>query len=643
MLADHMAQECAWTQNGRIFPIMKTPMRVDAPLALGALGVVFGDIGTSPLYAMHAVLSHDIIPRTADAITGIISLVFWSLLIIVAVKYILLLLSVDNDGDGGIIALSALVIKDGPRRFAPFAVGAAIFGAGLFYGDGIITPAISVMSATEGLSGINPTFERLVVPLSVLIVAALFAVQRLGTGRVGSLFGPTMLIWFLTLAALGVPHIAQHPAILTALLPHTGLLFIVHYPVAAFFALGAIVLVVTGAEALYADMGHFGPRPIQLAWFAVVLPCLTVNYLGQGALLLGNPDQEANPFFAMGPEWTRLPLVILASSAAVIASQAVISGIFSMTRQAEHLGYLPHIRSIHTSRWVRGQIYLPTVNRLLFIGVIALIIIFQSSSALANAYGLAVTSTLILTSILFVTYVRTVRRWRAWQVTLFVATAVSIEVVFFGSGLIKILAGGWIPLIIASALGAVMVVWRRGRRLLNAQYGKLVEDRDRFLRTPGFTVIPGTAVYPHLDHGTTSIALLASARAFSAIHERIVVVSIETLHQPHVPVTERFTARSTFRSTYSIRYDDVSVRYGFKDEVDIPAALTEAAAQHLLPPVENPWYVTSEASFTPTGSGLMPGWQRALFVALYRNSARPASRFRLPKHRTLVFGISADI
>ncbi|WP_182353267.1 potassium transporter Kup [Flaviflexus huanghaiensis] len=622
---------------------MTTPVRVDAPLALGALGVVFGDIGTSPLYAMHAVLSHDVIPRSADAITGIISLVFWSLITIVAIKYISLLLSVDNDGDGGIIALSALVIKDGAQRFAPFAVGAAILGAGLFYGDGIITPAISVMSATEGLAGIDPSFDRLVVPLSALVVVGLFSVQRLGTGSVGALFGPAMLAWFLTLAALGVPHIAANPSIITALLPHTGLLFIVHYPVAAFFALGAIVLVVTGAEALYADMGHFGPRPIRLAWFAVVLPCLTINYLGQGALLLGNPDQVENPFFEVGPDWARLPLVILASCAAIIASQAVISGIFSMTRQAEHLGYLPHIHAIHTSRWVRGQIYLPTVNRLLLIGVLTLILVFQSSSALANAYGLAVTSTLVLTSLLFIAYVRTVRRWPMWQVAAFVATAFSVELVFFGSGLIKIVAGGWIPLLIAAVLGTVMVVWRKGRRLLNAQYATLVEDRDRFLRTPGFTVVPGTAVYPHVDHGTTSKALLAAAKSYRAIHERIVIVSVETLHQPHVPVKEQLTARTTFRSTYPVRYDDLSVRYGFKDEVDIPAALAEAAVQHLLPPAENPWYVTSEAVFTPAGAGLMPGWQRALFVALYRASARPASRFRLPKHRTLVIGISADL
>ena len=622
-------------------PFMKLPVRGDALLALGALGVVFGDIGTSPLYAMHAILSHDIIPRTPEAITGIISLVFWALITIVTVKYILFLLSVDNDGDGGIIALSALAVRSFGGRLAGLATAAGIVGAGLFYGDGIITPAISVMSATEGLTTINPIFEKLIVPLSVLIVAALFSVQRFGTGRVGALFGPIMAVWFLTLAVLGLPHIAAHPAILSALLPHNGILFIIHNPMAALIALGSIVLVVTGAEALYADMGHFGPDPIRLAWFAIALPCLTLNYLGQGALVIARPDMVENPFFAMGPEWSRLPLVILAGFAAVIASQAVISGIFSMTRQAERLGYMPHVYAVQTSAWARGQIYLPTINRLLFIGVVGLILIFQSSNGLANAYGLAVTSTLILTSLLFMGYVRFVRGWRVWQVLLFAVCVVSIELVFFGSGLLKLFAGGWIPLLVASLTGGLMVIWIRGRRLLNAQYKTLVDSRDHFLRVPGLEIVSGTAVYPHLNHRTTPSALLATARAYRAIHERIIVVSVETLPQPHVHVDDRFTVHTTFRSVYPIRFEDVSVRYGFKDEVDIPAALAEATAQGLLPPVEQPWYITSEAHFPPHGSGALPAWQRAAFIAMYRNSARPTGRFKLPRERNIVVGISA--
>lgn len=579
---------------------MESPVRADALLAVSALGIVFGDIGTSPLYAMHAVLSHDIVPRSADAIMGIISFVFWALITIVTIKYIVILLTVDNDGDGGIMALSALVSR-GSRRAAAIAAGVGIVGAGLFFGDGIITPAISVMSAIEGLGSVNPALSAAAVPISLAVVAGLFALQRLGTGRVGSLFGPTMVLWFATLAALGIPHIAHNPEILGALLPHWGLLFALNHPGAAFIALGAIVLVVTGAEALYADVGHFGPAPIRRAWFAVALPCLTLNYLGQGALLLARPQLEENPFFSMGPEWASLPLVVLAACAAVIASQSVISGIFSMTRQAERLGYLPHIHAVHTSAWARGQIYLPTVNKLLFVGVVALILVFESSTALANAYGLAVTSTLLLTSLLFIVYVRASGRWRPWQVAVFAVSIVSTELVFFGSGIVKVLAGGWIPLVVAAVMGVIMVAWRKGRRQLNSQYRTLVDRRDHFLRMPGLEVVPGTAVYPHLDHATTSTALLATARAYRAIHERIIVVSIETITRPHVPITERIAVRTTFRTSYPIRYEDVSIRYGFKDDIDIPAALEEAAAQHLMPPVEDPWYITSEAQFIPSG------------------------------------------
>lgn len=620
---------------------MKNVLRVDSLLAISALGVVFGDIGTSPLYAMHALFSHAVIPRSAEAITGIISLVLWALLTVVSIKCIIVLLSVDNDGDGGIMALSALVMRSVKQGVPKFAIVAGIVGAGLFYGDGLITPAISVMSATEGLAGLSPSLEYWAVPFSILIVLGLFSVQHFGTGKVGALFGPTMLVWFLVLALLGLPQIATHPGILLALLPHTGLLFIINYPLAAFIALGTIVLVVTGAEALYADMGHFGPNPIRVAWFAIAFPCLALNYLGQGAFLLANPTVTGNPFFAMGPSWSTLPLGLLAACAAVVASQSVISGVFSLTRQAERLGCLPYVRAVQTSARARGQIYLPPVNALLCIGVIALIVFFQSSTALAGAYGLAVTSTFLLTSVLLVAYMRAVRRWNRVQVVSFIMTVDAAETIFFVSGLTKIVSGGWIPPTISVAMCAVMVTWRKGRSLLSTQHQQFIDDRDHFLRTPGLTVVPGTAIYQHVDHRTTPSALLTSAMAFGAIHDRIIAVSIVTMPVPHVHVMKRYTVHSTFRTMYPLRYENVTIRFGFKDDINIPAALEEAVAQGLMPQIKNPLYITTEAHFPPENPGVLPRWQRALFLTLYRISSRPTSRFRLPADRSLVIGLNA--
>jgi KUP system potassium uptake protein len=465
-------------------------------LALGALGVVFGDIGTSPLYAVQTVFSIDdgaVKPTVAD-VYGVVSLIFWSITVVVSVKYVSFILRADNDGEGGIMALAALVrtVSGATPRRAAFALALGVLGASLFYGDSLITPAISVLSAVEGLEVAQPELADAVLPIGVVILALLFAVQRFGTHQVGRLFGPIMVIWFVVLAVLGVPHIIRHPGVLLGLSPTFAASFVADHPFTAFISMGAVVLVITGAEALYADMGHFGRRPIRVSWFAMVFPALIINYLGQAALILDNPTVVANPFYLLAPSWARWPLVVLATMATIIASQAVISGAFSVSRQAVRLGYLPHLTVRHTSTIESGQIYVPAVNWLLFAGVLVLMLVFGSSSKLATAYGLAVTGTLILTTTLFLMYAAIAWRWATWKLVLAGVVFGGIELTYLGANLVKIVEGGWLPLLVAAVIVTIMTTWQRGRKIITARrvdvegpLPEFVEQLDKEAIPPG--------------------------------------------------------------------------------------------------------------------------------------------------------------
>ncbi|MDT7776230.1 MAG: system potassium uptake protein, partial [Pseudonocardiales bacterium] len=442
-------------------------------LALGALGIVFGDIGTSPLYAVQTVFSIDnnAVSPAPDDVYGVVSLIFWSVTVIVTIKYVSFILRADNDGEGGIMALAALVrsVSVTSARRASIALALGVLGASLFYGDSLITPAISVLSAVEGLEVARPDLAQAVLPIGIAILTLLFVVQRWGTHLIGRLFGPVMVLWFVTIAVLGVPHILAHPGVLRGLSPTYIVSFVAGHPLTAFLAMGAVVLVITGAEALYADMGHFGRLPIRVAWFVLVWPALVLNYLGQAALILNDPGAVANPFYLLAPDWARLPLVILATAATVIASQAVISGAFSVSRQAVRLGFLPHLTVRHTSTRESGQIYVPAVNWLLFGGVLVLMVAFRSSSRLATAYGLAVTGTLLLTTALFLIYAATAWQWARWKLVLAAVVFGGIELTFLAANLTKIVHGGWLPLVIAAVVVTVMTTWQRGRRIVTAR------------------------------------------------------------------------------------------------------------------------------------------------------------------------------
>ncbi|MDO5697599.1 MAG: KUP/HAK/KT family potassium transporter [Dermatophilus congolensis] len=495
------------------------PQGAGAALLVGAIGVVFGDIGTSPLYSLQTVFSadHNAVRVDPTDIFGVISLVFWSVSIVVSIKYVALVMRADNDGEGGILALTALLrgTLNPARRASTGVILLGITGAALFYGDSLITPAISVMSAIEGIAVVNPHAQDLVLPISIVIIVALFAVQRWGTGAVGRAFGPVMVVWFGVLAAMGVPHIVANPHILTALSPHYALVMAVDRPFITFVALGAVVLTITGAEALYADMGHFGARPIKRAWFWVVFPALLLNYLGQGAMLLDHPETAVNPFFSMVSEQLVLPLVVLATMATVIASQAVISGAFSVSRQAVRLGLLPRLTVRHTSKLEGGQIYVPVINWLLLAGVITLIAVFRESAKLATAYGLAVTGTLLLTTGLFLTLAKYVWHWSWARIAVIGVIVGGAELAYLGANLTKVVHGGWLPLLIASVVIAVMTTWRRGAAIVTEKRRELEEPLEEYiarLEAKGVKRVPGTAVFPHADVDTAPLALRANVR-----------------------------------------------------------------------------------------------------------------------------------
>ncbi len=622
---------------------------LQAALVLGALGVVFGDIGTSPLYALQAVFSIDngAVHTARAEVFGVISLVFWSITLVVSVKYVSFIMRADNEGEGGIMALSALVQRAwgsaSARTATLLTVGVA--GASLFYGDSVITPAISVLSAVEGLQVAAPSVGHLVLPISVALLSVLFLIQHWGTQRVGGLFGPVMAVWFLAIAAAGLREVIAHPSVLEALSPSYGAAFIGAHPYVAFIALGAVVLAITGAEALYADMGHFGAGPIRRAWFWLVFPCLTLNYLGQGSLIMRDPAAIANPFFLLVPSWSRVPMVVLAAAATIIASQSVISGAFSVSRQAMQLGFLPRLTIRHTAR-APGQIYVPVINALLFVAVVAVTLGFRTSTRLATAYGVAVTGTFVINTILFLAVARALWRWSGWKLTLAGTVFLSVELTFFAANLTKVAHGGWLPLTIALTVFTVMVTWRRGREIVTANRIAKEGSLREFiadLHAAKLPRVPGTAVFPHPTIATTPFALRANVEYNHVLHEKIVVISVKAENVPHIPPAQRLALDELgFSDDHIVHLD---VHFGFQDRTDLPAALRLACAREpaLDLDLERASYFLSRVSPKLTDAPGMARWRKRLFLALARNAANPAESFDLPESRTVIMGCQVDV
>src|SRR3954447_5707301 len=620
-------------------------------LTLGALGVVFGDIGTSPLYALQTVFSADdhAVKATQGDVYGVISLVFWAITIIVSVKYVTFIMRADNDGEGGIMALIALIQQVKLGRAAKVSlVLLGVFGASLFYGDGMITPAISVLSAVEGLEVVDDALKDLVLPITLIVLTGLFVVQRFGTGRVGGFFGPVMVVWFLLLAISGLGRMLQHPAILQALSPHHGFEFLFNHGHEAFVALGGVVLAVTGAEALYADMGHFGAGPIRRSWFGLVFPALVLNYLGQGGLILSDPGASSSPFFLLFPDWARIPMVILSTVAAIIASQAVISGAFSVTRQAIRLGFLPRLAVRHTSKEEVGQVYVPAVNWIIFAAVVALVLGFGSSERLASAYGIAVTGTLAIDTLLFFFVVRAMWGKPMWLVISGAIAFLTVDLTFFAANLTKVVHGGWFPLAIAVIVFSVLTTWQRGREIVTTrriqEEGPLPPSvAEVHAPPPPINRAPGTAVFLNANPETTPLALRANVDHNHVLHECVLIVSLTTERVPYVDVDERVTIDDLGYSDDGITH--ITGRFGFQDVMDVPALLRQAAERGLegKPQLENPSYFVSRISIIPTDRPGMATWRKKLFLAISRNAADPVQIFHLPDDRTVVMGSHIEL
>lgn len=622
-----------------------------AGLVLGAIGVVFGDIGTSPLYTLRTVFApaHGLQPQ-AEQVYGVISLIFWAITVIVSVKYVTFIMRADNDGEGGIMALIALVQRSNLRsRGAQLTlVLLGVFGASLFYGDGMITPAISVLSAVEGLEVVSQDLERFVIPITLVVLSVLFAAQRFGTGRVGGLFGPIMVLWFLVLAVSGFARMLEHPEILQALSPHHGAEFLVDHGREAFVALGGVVLAVTGAEALYADMGHFGAHAIRKAWFALVFGALILNYLGQGALIIGDPDASGSPFFLLFPGWAQIPMVVLSTVAAIIASQAVISGAFSVTRQAIRLGFLPRLVVRHTSKEEVGQVYVPAVNWIIFAAVVALVLGFGSSERLASAYGIAVTGTLAIDTLLFFFVVRALWGKPLGLVIAGAATFLLVDLTFFAANLTKILHGGWFPLAIALAVFGVLTTWQRGREIVSHRRIEEEGPLRRFVEEvrdldPPVARAPGTAVFLNANPETTPLALRANVEHNHVLHECVIIVSLATERVPFVHEDERLSIDDLGYRDDGITH--ITGRFGFQDPMNVPELLRLAAERGIegKPELEHPSYFVSRISIIPTKRPGMARWRKKLFLAISRNAANPVEIFHLPDDRTVVMGSHIEL
>ena len=613
-------------------------------MTLGALGVVFGDIGTSPLYALHTAFSmrHNAVAVTPDNVYGIISMVLWTLTAIVTVKYVLFVIRADNDGQGGILALVALLHRhlDGLRSAGVVTV-LGILGAALFFGDAVITPAISVLSAVEGLAVVNPGLDRMVVPVAVAVLALLFLVQPFGTVRVSRLFGPVMLAWFAVLAVLGIPQILAHPSILVSLSPTWALELLIRHPFQAFILLGAVVLTVTGAEALYADLGHFSASAIRRAWFWVVLPALALVYLGQGALVITRPDTVGNPLFHLAPTALQVPLVVLATAATIIASQAVISGAFSLARQAMRLSLLPRLTVRYTSREQEGQVYVPALNWLLFVTVLALVVMFGSSESLASAYGFAVTGTLVLESVLFLLFAVAVWHWNWPAVVAYAAAIGALEVLLLAANATKILDGGWLPVLLAAAVVVVMLTWRRGSSTVAAARREMEGPLEDFLDTLGDAPVrhgPAVAVFPHADPATTPLALVSCVTDLGIFPDVVVVVRLEHCNVPRVGLTQKYRCEDLDSPLGVLQRITISV--GFADDQDIPGNLRRASEllDDLDVDTDQATYFLSVLTPRPARAPRFRHWRERLFLAMERNQANRTEAFHLPPQRTVVLG-----
>ncbi len=620
-----------------------------AGLSVTALGVVYGDIGTSPLYALRACFSSRGVPPSPENVLGVLSLIFWSLNFVVSLKYLVSVMRADNRGEGGILALLALLGPIEERsRVGWLLASLGLFGAAMLYGDGVMTPAISVLGAVEGLRVAAPELPGWVVPIiGALILTALFLFQRRGTGGVGAIFGPLMIVWFVVIALLGLRGIVQHPRVLLALNPWHAVEFFLRDGLPGFLILGTVVLVVTGGEALYADMGHFGRRPIRLAWFAVALPSLVLNYFGQGALLVADASAAGNPFYALAPAWGLYPLLVIATAAAVVASQALISGAFSMTRQAVQLGYSPRVTIVHTSSTEAGQIYIPEVNWALLVSCVLVVLGFGSADRMASAYGIAVTGTMTITTVLFCAVARDRWHWSWWRVGVVGALFLFVDLAFFGANLVKILDGGWFPVLVAAGAFLAMSTWKRGRRRLAEIMRQNTLPMDLFLDDVAKGKpyrVPGTAVFMTSVPGGASPVLLHHLKHNKVLHQRVLMMSVLPEQIPQVDETDRLRLRELAEGFY-----EVTARYGFMETPDVPAALSALESKGLIVrPMETTFYLGRETLIPtrsepagashPPGARRLPLWRRKLFAVMARNAPSATAFFNLPPNRVVELG-----
>jgi KUP system potassium uptake protein len=613
-------------------------------VCLATLGVVYGDIGTSPLYAFKECFAPEYgLARTTDNVLGVLSLVFWSLNFVVTLKYLTFIMRADNRGEGGIMALLALLhLRRADAKTRRILISLGLFGSALLYGDGVITPAISVLGAVEGLRVAAPRLPDWWVPaVSALILIALFLFQRRGTAKVGTVFGQVMVVWFLSIAVFGLRGIVQHPAVLRALNPWWAVEFFVHDGVRGFLVLGAVVLVVTGGEALYADMGHFGARPIRLTWYTMVLPALTLNYFGQGAILVTDPAATINPFFALVPGWALYPMVGVATAAAIVASQALISGAFSLTRQAMQLGYSPRMTILHTSATTIGQIYLPQVNRILGTVCVLLVLTFQSTGNLASAYGIAVTGTMTITTILFCRVARDIWGWPRWRVAAIGALFLFVDLAFLGANLVKIESGGWVPLLIAGAVYALMTTWKRGRLAVSATLRDNSLPLDLFLSDVAKSKpvrVPGIAVFMTSDPLGAPVVLLHHLKHNKVLHETVVLMSIEGEEIPKVRPEERVELRELGQGFYQ-----AIGHFGFTETPDVPALLRAMETRGLRAKLRETSFYLGRETLIPNGTTPMARWRKALFIVMARNAQSATAFFNLPPNRVLELGAQIQL
>ena len=614
-----------------------------AALTLGAIGIVYGDIGTSVLYALKVVFTSGHVPLTPANVYGVLSMVFWIVTVVVSLKYVTLILRADNNGEGGLIAMLALAsnaVNDKPR-LRRMLLGVGIFGTAIFYGDGVITPAISVLSAVEGLELLSPKFKPYITPAALVIIFALFYVQKNGTTGIGRFFGPICAVWFVSIALLGLPHIIAHPEVLGAISPHHALRFIFQHPGTTFILLGALVLCVTGTEALYADMGHFGKKPIRMAWFALVMPALLINYFGQGAMLIYTPESVENPFYLMAPSWALVPLVILATAATVIASQALLSAAFSVTKQAIQLGYLPRMEIVHTSVRETGQVYIPAVNWALFGTIVIAVALFKNSTNLASAYGIAVTTDMLITTVLTFFVIR-----YAWKLPLALCVAATgiffvVDLMFFASNALKFFEGGWFPVLIGLAMFTIMMTWKQGRAILNDKLRADAIDLKSFLEAVFVSPparVEGTAVFLTAETGTVPNALLHNLKHNKVLHENNLFVTVRNHEVPWIGMDRRLEIESLGHHCWQ-----VVIHYGFKNDPDVPRALERIRGRGCELEAMTTSYFLSRDVVVPTIGGGMAPWREKLFAQMHHNASAAADFLNLPNNSVVELGSKVEI